>query len=101
MKGVKLFLTALGFLFVTTSLVGCVGNIGAKELLLILLIVLILFGGRKLPELARSLGKGLREFKKAAKEFESPNDDESDNTKLTSTESSATQSKSESEKEQS
>jgi sec-independent protein translocase protein TatA len=44
------------------------GNIGATELILILLVVLIFFGSRKIPELAQGLGKGLREFRKAAKE---------------------------------
>ncbi len=38
---------------------------GTGELLVILFIVLVLFGGKKLPELARSIGLGLREFKKA------------------------------------
>lgn len=39
-------------------------NLGAPELLLILLIVLLLFGGRKLPELARSAGTSMRELRK-------------------------------------
>lgn len=39
--------------------------IGTGELVIIMIVVLILFGGKKLPEFARSLGKGLREFKKA------------------------------------
>jgi len=43
-------------------------GIGVKELLLILLIVLILFGAKKIPELAKSLAQGLKEFRKAAKE---------------------------------
>jgi len=38
-------------------------SLGLRELLIILLIVLILFGGRKLPELARSLGKAVRSFR--------------------------------------
>lgn len=38
-------------------------GLGPQELILILIIVLVLFGGNKLPELARSLGKGVREFK--------------------------------------
>lgn len=41
------------------------GVLGGQEILLILLIVLILFGGKKIPELMRGLGKGVREFKKA------------------------------------
>jgi len=46
--------------------------IGGWELIVILTIVLVLFGGKKLPDLARNLGRGLREFKKAA----SPSSDE-------------------------
>jgi len=38
-------------------------SLGLRELLIILLIILILFGGRKLPELARSLGKAVRIFR--------------------------------------
>lgn len=41
------------------------GPIGPTELLLILLIVLILFGGRKLGDLGKSLGEGIRNFKKS------------------------------------
>lgn len=42
-------------------------GIGFYELLIILAIVLLVFGGRKLPEVAKGLGKALREFRKAAK----------------------------------
>ena len=41
-------------------------NLGAGEITIILFLILLLFGGRKLPELARGLGKGIREFKEAA-----------------------------------
>lgn len=41
------------------------GNIGAGEIILIVLAVLILFGAKKIPELAQGIGKGMREFKKA------------------------------------
>lgn len=44
--------------------------IGSGELLLILCLVLLLFGGKRLPELAKSLGKGIREFKKATQGVE-------------------------------
>jgi|LJSS01.1.fsa_nt_gb sec-independent protein translocase protein TatA len=41
-------------------------GLGPTELLLIVLVLLILFGGRKIPELMRGLGAGIREFKRAA-----------------------------------
>ena len=44
-------------------------NLGPWEIGLILLFVIILFGGKKLPELARGLGIGLNEFKKATREI--------------------------------
>ena len=42
-----------------------IGGIGAPELILIVLVLLILFGGKKLPELMRGAGRGIREFKDA------------------------------------
>lgn len=44
------------------------GEVGAPELLIILVVVLVLFGGAKLPELARSLGKAKKEFQKGIDE---------------------------------
>ena len=41
-------------------------GLGAQEIILILLIVLLLFGGRKIPELMKGLGKGVKEFKDAS-----------------------------------
>jgi sec-independent protein translocase protein TatA len=46
------------------------GRIGITEILLILLIVLLLFGGRKIPELMRGLGRGVKEFKDASKDVD-------------------------------
>ena len=46
------------------------GNFGGPDLFIILLIVLVLFGARKLPELARSLGQSMNEFRKAREEFD-------------------------------
>ncbi len=43
-------------------------GLGAQELLLILLVVLLLFGAKKIPEIARGLGKGMSEFKRAMRE---------------------------------
>jgi len=43
-------------------------NLGGGEIILVLALVLILFGAKKLPELAKGLGQGIREFKKATRE---------------------------------
>ncbi len=45
-------------------------NIGFPELLVILLVVLLLFGAKRLPEIARGMGKSIHEFKKGLKEVE-------------------------------
>ncbi len=47
------------------------GGLGMPEMILILLIVILLFGAKKIPELARGLGRGIREFKDASKEIKS------------------------------
>jgi sec-independent protein translocase protein TatA len=45
-------------------------NLGAPEILLILFVILIFFGAKKIPELAKGLGTGLREFRKAARDIQ-------------------------------
>lgn len=59
------------------------GNLGAPEILLIVLAILILFGAKKIPELAKGIGKGMKEFKKAVREVEEDInlDDKSDSKK--------------------
>jgi TatA/E family protein of Tat protein translocase len=52
------------------------GSIGMPELIIIFVIALIFFGPRKLPELGRSLGKSLAEFKRATNELKSTLEDE-------------------------
>ena len=52
-----------------------IGGIGAPELILIVLVLLILFGGKKLPELMRGAGRGIREFKDAVNTATAPEDD--------------------------
>ncbi len=42
------------------------GNLGFTEILLILLVIVLLFGGRKIPELMKGIGQGMKEFKKAS-----------------------------------
>jgi sec-independent protein translocase protein TatA len=49
-------------------------DIGFREILLILLIILILFGAKRIPEMMKAMGQGVKEFKKAAKDIQS--DDE-------------------------
>jgi sec-independent protein translocase protein TatA len=52
------------------------GSIGMPEMIIILVIALIIFGPRKLPELGRSLGRSINEFKKASNELRSTLEDE-------------------------
>jgi sec-independent protein translocase protein TatA len=52
------------------------GQIGATEIILIVIAMVLLFGGKKIPELMRGLGQGINEFKKASKgETDKPADD--------------------------
>lgn len=55
-----------------------IGGIGMQEILLIALVVLLFFGGQKIPELMKGLGKGVRSFKEGMKETEKddPKDEE-------------------------
>ncbi len=59
-----------------------IGGLGGWEILLIVLVVLIFFGAKRIPELARGLGKGIREFKDATKEI---NDEIEEGSKKTTT----------------
>ena len=45
-------------------------GLGSQEIILILLVILVLFGARKIPEMMQGLGKGIREFKKASRDIE-------------------------------
>ena len=57
------------------------GGLGATEIVLILVIVLLFFGGKKIPELMKGLGKGMKEFKDASR-----GEDGSSSTEVKSTE---------------
>jgi sec-independent protein translocase protein TatA len=48
------------------------GNFGMTEIILILLVVVLLFGGRKIPELMKGIGQGMKEFKKASRVEDDP-----------------------------
>jgi len=50
------------------TMLGLIGPLGLPEILVILAIILLLFGGRKIPELARGLGEGIRNFRSGMKE---------------------------------
>ena len=50
------------------------GRFGATEIIVILVIVLLLFGGKKIPELMKGLGNGIKEFKNASKDDKQPAD---------------------------
>ncbi len=56
-----------------------IGGLGTPEILIIALVVLLLFGGRKIPELMKGVGKGIRSFKKGMNE-----DDENTGNKISS-----------------
>lgn len=58
------------FLLDMSTLVYPLGIIGWQEILIILAVVLLLFGGRKIPELMEGLGKGVKSFKKGMKDVE-------------------------------
>jgi len=55
------------------------GRIGLTEVLLIIIAILLLFGSRRIPELMRSLGSGVREFKKGVRGEEEPKNEEKQN----------------------
>ena len=57
------------------------GNIGAGEIVIVALVILLLFGGKKIPELMKGLGKGVKSFKDGMKEVEKDLDINSDDNK--------------------
>ncbi|WP_408870299.1 twin-arginine translocase TatA/TatE family subunit [Blattabacterium cuenoti] len=54
------------------------GTFGTTEIVVIVILALLLFGGKKIPELMRGLGTGLKEFKKASEEDEEEKESESE-----------------------
>lgn len=54
-----------------TFIFAFIGGLGGTEVLVILLAILLLFGAKRIPELARGLGRGIREFKDATNEIKS------------------------------
>ncbi len=60
------------------GLIGLIGGIGLSELLIILVILLLLFGAKRLPEIAKSIGEGLKELKKSMQDSSTGNDKKQD-----------------------
>ncbi len=58
------------------------GFLGPTEIIIIVLIVILLFGGRKIPELMKGLGQGMKEFKKATKEDDTKSNDKKEPDKI-------------------
>ncbi len=55
----------------STLILGILGGLGAPEIIIILVIVLLMFGGKKIPELMKGLGRGIKDFKDASKGVDS------------------------------
>ncbi len=56
------------------------GNLGAPELILILLVIIVFFGAKKIPDIAQGIGKGIREFRKASRDIQEEADPDRPNT---------------------
>jgi sec-independent protein translocase protein TatA len=52
-----------------SNVLAFIGGLGGSEIMVIMLVILLLFGAKRIPELARGMGKGIREFKDATKEI--------------------------------
>ena len=64
-----------------TNILAFIGGLGVPEILLIALVVLLFFGGKKIPEMMRGLGKGVRSFKEGMNDIEKTvNDDPAQST---------------------
>ena len=55
---------------IMTNILAFIGGLGVPEILLIALVVLLFFGGKKIPEMMRGLGKGVRSFKEGMNDIE-------------------------------
>lgn len=59
---------------ISSVLLGFLGGLGAGEIFLLVLVILLLFGAKRIPDLARGIGKGIKEFKDASKGNDSEKD---------------------------
>ena len=60
---------------ITSILLGFLGGLGGGEIFLLLIVILLLFGAKRIPDLARGIGKGIKEFKDASKGMDADNED--------------------------
>ena len=60
---------------ITSILLGFLGGLGGGEIFLLLIVILLLFGAKRIPDLARGIGKGIKEFKDASKGIDSDKED--------------------------
>ncbi len=58
-----------------TIILGFLGGIGGTELILLAGVILLMFGGKKIPEMMKGMGKGIKEFKNASAEVETPEEE--------------------------
>lgn len=64
------FINFVNRLIMMTNILAFIGGLGVPEILLIALVVLLFFGGKKIPEMMRGLGKGVRSFKEGMNDIE-------------------------------
>jgi sec-independent protein translocase protein TatA len=57
-------------------------GLGSQELIIVLIIVLVLFGGAKLPQMMKGLGEGMKEFRKATRDEDAPANENTNKTSL-------------------
>ena len=67
----------------TSTAMLLIGGLGTQEILLIAVVALVLFGGKKIPELAKGLGEGIRNFKQSVKEEDKKPEDKTTEAKKT------------------
>ena len=69
MLGNSIYLCTLYLILICFGINFCImGRLGATEIILIIAVILLMFGGKKIPELMKGLGSGIKEFKNAAKD---------------------------------
>ncbi len=76
-----IFVASFYYKFASAINYSIMGRLGLPEILVIVAVILLLFGGKKIPELMKGLGSGIKEFKNAAKDDQQPADKKEDETK--------------------